>query len=341
MVDLMYLVPGQGGAILSIVSAGATTRLAPSPTGALHLGNGRTFLVNWVLARQQGWRVLLRIDDLEGPRIKPGADSQAIQDLGWLGLDWDEPPAWQSRRTEAYAAALEALIQAGAVYPCTCTRSEIALASGGREEPDQAAFYPGTCRGRYATPAEAKCATGRDAALRFMVLEREICFEDSFLGRQCFFGQRDIGDFIVRKSDGEWGYQLANVVDDAEAGVTHIVRGEDLLASAPRQILIYEALGLQAKRPQYTHLPLVVGPDGRKLGKRHGDTRLSYLREAGVSAGQVRHLLARWSGWAPSELETSLEEWLERFVLKHLPRPRVVYDDDRDRPTPVTVRGEC
>lgn len=284
--------------------------------------------------------MLLRIDDLEGPRIKPGADAQAIHDLQWLGLDWDEPPTWQSQRTEAYARALEALIEGGAVYPCTCTRSEIALASGGREEPDQAAFYPGTCRGRFAAAAEARSATGREAAMRFTVPEREICFDDSFIGRQCFFGQRDIGDFVVRKSDGEWGYQLANVIDDAEADVTHIVRGEDLLASAPRQILIYEALGLLPKRPQYTHLPLVVGQDGRKLAKRHGDTRLSHLREEGVSAGRVRHLLARWSGWTPSEHETSLDEWLERFKLVCMPRQRAVYDDQQDRPVPARVRGE-
>src|SRR5688500_7187189 len=139
----------------------AITRLAPSPTGALHLGNARTFLINWALARQNGWRVLLRMDDLEGPRIKPAADVQAIEDLRWLGLDWEEPIIRQSQRTTAYEDALRTLTEAGHVYPCVCTRSEIAAAAGGRVEPDQADFYPGTCRGRFATAAEAQRETGR------------------------------------------------------------------------------------------------------------------------------------------------------------------------------------
>ena len=297
------------------------------------MGNARTFLINWVLARQNGWRVLLRMDDLEGPRIKTGADVEAIEDLQWLGLHWEEPIIRQSQRTAAYEDALPTLIDGGHVYPCVCTRSEIAAAAGGRVEADQSVFYPGTCRGRFTTAAEAQRATGRPAALRFKVPDRELALQDGFLGRQSAAGQRDLGDFVVQKSDGEFGYHLANVVDDAWAGITHVVRGQDLLASAPRQMLVYEALGLAAKIPAYTHLPLVVGRDGLKLAKRHGDTRLRQLREEGVAAGQIRRLLAIWSGWTPARSEASIDEWIDRFHLQGLPHEPVYYDDASKRPT--------
>lgn len=298
----------------------------------MHLGNARTFLINWAIARQRGWRVLLRIDDLEGPRIKPGADQQAIEDLAWLGLNWDEPPVWQSKRRALYEPALTRLMSTSHIYPCTCTRSEIEVAAVGRIEPDQAVLYPGTCRGRFASVAEARAATGREPALRFTVPEREMAFKDELSGKQSFFGQRDLGDFVIRKADMEWGYHFGNVVDDVDMGITQVVRGEDLLASTARQILIYEALGLQSHVPRYIHLPLVVGPDGRKLAKRHGDTRLCQLRAEGVSSGQMRALLARWSGLEALDDELSITDCLVRFDLKHLPRGPIVYNDSRDRP---------
>ena len=314
------------------------TRLAPSPTGALHLGNARTFLINWVLARQNNWRVLLRIDDLEGPRIKPGAQAQVIEDLAWLGLDWEEPVIRQSQRTAAYKEALDALDAAGFVYPCTCTRSEISAIAAGRVEPDQGEFYPGTCRGRHASLDEALRTTGRPPAIRFRVPAQSIIVPDQRLEMRTFRGQHDLGDFIVRKSDGEFGYQLANVVDDIDLGITHVVRGEDLLASAPRQMLLYEALGMGKRIPAYIHLPLVAGPDGRKLAKRHGDTRISQLRQEGISAGRIRHMLATWSGWNPTSEETSIAEWIDRFDLARLPAAPVAYDDAHDRPRPA-LRG--
>lgn len=309
-----------------------TTRLAPSPTGALHLGNARTFLITWVLARRSGWRVLLRIDDLEGPRVKAGADRQAIEDLKWLGLDWEGPVLYQSTRYSAYAQALTQLERAGMTYPCVCSRTEIEAAAGTRIEPDQATRYPGTCRGRFASVAEARQVTGREPASRFAVPDRTISYSDAFAGQHRFHGQRQLGDFVVRKSDGEIGYHLATVVDDAAAGVTHVVRGQDLIASTPRQILVYEALGMATKIPTYMHLPLILGTDGKKLAKRHGDTRLGQLRQEGVSAGAVRALLARWSGWTPAGAEATLDEWTERFSLTGLPREAIVYDDARDRP---------
>lgn len=318
------------------------TRLAPSPTGALHLGNARTFLVNWVLARRNGWRILLRIDDLEGPRIKPGADREAIEDLQWLGLDWDAEAPRPSTRLARHAEALKDLTGRGCVYPCICTRSEIERDAGPdiRHEPDGAVQYPGTCRGRFRSKEETLQSTGRAPAMRFHVPSRGVSFDDAFHGRITFSGGRDVGDFVVQKADGEFAYQLATVVDDADAGVTHVVRGDDLLASTFRQLLVYEALDMTRKTPHYMHIPLVVGPDGRKLAKRHGDTRLRQLRDEGVSAGQVRHLLATWSGWTPAGVETSVQEWVERFELDRLPRQAVVYDDVCDRPGPCAkLRG--
>ena len=288
--------------------------------------------MNWVLARQRGWRVLLRIDDLEGPRIKPGADEQAIEDLHWLGFTWDGPPIRQSERTALYDPALRELQSTGLVYPCICTRSEIESAAHGRTEPDHALFYPGTCRGRFGSVEEARRVTGREPALRFMAPPATISLDDEVLGPCSFRGQLDLGDFVIRKADGEWGYHLANVVDDLEQGVTHLVRAADLLASAPRQVLIYEALGLKSRVPAYIHLPLVVGPDGRKLAKRHGDTRLCQLRAQGVTAGQVRALLGAWSGIQTAGAELSIEDWIAHFDLADLPRAPIVYDDTRNRP---------
>ncbi len=295
----------------------------------MHLGNARTFLVNWCLAKQRGWRILLRVDDLEGPRVKPGADREAIEDMQWLGLDWSQESPRQSKRAAVYESALRRLAAQGIIYPCVCTRSEIA-ANSIRAAEDGAVLYSGTCRGRFASIEAAEAETGQRACQRFHAVG-EASFDDEFLGPQRF-DATDLGDFVVRKSDGEFGYQLACVVDDAESGVTHVVRGHDLLASTPRQILVYHALKLSDHIPRYIHIPLVVGPDGRKLAKRHGDTRLRQLREEGVSAGQVRAMLARWSGFEPTGQECSTLEWVERFDLRHLPMTVVMYDDARQRP---------
>src|SRR4051812_4936119 len=272
------------------------TRLAPSPTGALHLGNARTFLLNWLLARQRGWKVILRIEALGGPRIKRGADGGLIEDLAWLGLDWDEGPVYQSRRFDLYQEALGKLLASGAAYLCVCSRREVELAASAPHAEDGAAVYPGTCRGRFMSVDEARRAAGREPAIRFRVPDELVTFDDRFAGSVSFDVAAQLGDFVIAKSDGTAAYQLAVVIDDASAGVTEVVRGDDLLDSTPRQILLYRALGLADRVPAYTHLPLVVGPDGRRLAKRHGDTRLSHYRAAGVNAGRVLSLLARWCG---------------------------------------------
>ncbi|MDB5326376.1 MAG: gltX1, partial [Phycisphaerales bacterium] len=299
------------------------TRLAPSPTGALHLGNARTFLATWALARQRGWKILLRIEDLDGPRIKPEAAQQAIDDLQWLGLDWDDGPTYQTPRLARYREVLNKLIEIGHAYPCVCTRKEIEQAASAPHAEDGAAVYPGTCRGRFKTADEAEQASGRPPAWRFALPDMTFEFRDDFAGVRSFDLAKQIGDFTIAKPDGTPAYQLAVVVDDHDAAVTHVVRGDDLLDSVPRQAMLYHALGWDDALPNYIHLPLVLGPDGRRLAKRHGDTRISTYRATGVSADRTRGLLGEWLGLGQYQSLTP-QEILNRFDLANIPKAAVL-----------------
>lgn len=311
------------------------TRLAPSPTGALHLGNARTFLLNWLLARRGGWKIVLRIEDLDGPRVKRGADRGLIEDLAWLGLDWDEGPVYQSARLPLYRRAAQSLLEAGLAYPCVCSRREIESAASAPHAEDGAAVYAGTCRGRFASLDAARAESGREPALRFRVPAGDVEWVDGFAGAQRIDPARRLGDFVIAKADGTAAYQLAVVVDDADLGVTDVVRGDDLLDSTPRQLLLYRALGMAEKAPSYSHLPLVVGPDGRRLAKRHGDTRLAFYRDRGVPPGRVLALLARWSGMVvaveakrPDELGPA--DFLAGFDLAAVPKQPAIFGPDDD-----------
>lgn len=291
-------------------------RLAPSPTGSLHLGNARTFLLAWLSVRSRGGTLLLRIEDIDGPRVKPATVAQAIEDLRWLGLDWDGESVLQSDRLAHYAAAARRLCERGLAYPCTCTRREVEeAASAPHESGDDGPVYPGTCRGRYRDLEAAKAATGRDAALRFRVDVDTVPFVDRFVGPQ---PGRVAGDFVIQKRDGGPAYQLAVVVDDAAQGVTEVLRADDLLPSTPRQLLLYRALGLTP--PTFVHVPLVVGGDGRRLAKRHGDTSLRHLRERGVQAEAVVGWLAASCGLRPVGTRCGVGELLRDFDLQRLPR---------------------
>jgi glutamyl-tRNA synthetase len=296
------------------------TRLAPSPTGAQHLGNARTYLIAWLLARQAGGRVVLRIEDIDSPRVKPGAADQALADLRWLGLDWDAGPIVQTERITLYEAALEQLQARELVYPCTCTRSDIERAASAPHSDEAEVVYPGTCAGRRV--ANAGGLTGQHFAWRFRVGDVPP-FGDGFHGPVRLTRDAIGGDFVVWKSQGTPAYQLAVVVDDADNGITHVVRGDDLVSSTPRQLLVYEALGLTA--PAFAHVPLVVGPDGRRLAKRHGDTRLSSIRAAGVRAERVVGLLAWSCGWQAEPTPVTANQLIPRFRLDAIPpRPFVV-----------------
>jgi len=300
------------------------TRLAPSPTGALHLGNARTFLVNWALARQRGWQIVLRIEDLDGPRIKAGAAQQAIDVLGWLGMDWDEGPRYQRQDLEPYQAALNKLAQSGKIYPCRCTRSQIEAASlSAPHAGDHEHRYPGTCRPQDPTSVAPPTFIEDDVAWRIRVEAGVTRFADEFAPPQQHDVQNTVGDFLVRTKGGLPSYQLAVVVDDARQGIDQVVRGDDLLRSTARQIFLYQCLGL-GPLPTYTHLPLVLGEDGRRLAKRHGDTRLTYYREQGTTAKRVLGLLGEWCGLGPRR-EMTAREFVDRFQLTKLPQTPAVF----------------
>lgn len=296
-------------------------RLAPSPTGAQHVGNARTYLAAWLSARAQGGAVRLRIEDIDSPRVKSGAAEQAVADLRWLGLDWDGEPVVQSSRLAGYAAALDVLTRAELVYPCTCTRTDVVTAASAPHAGEEVT-YAGTCAHRRAADATALQAEGKPFAWRFRVSDSP-AFADLFAGDRHIDLARAGGDFVVWKNAGTPAYQLAVVVDDAAAGVTEVVRGDDLIPSTPRQLLLYRSLGLTA--PRFAHVPLVVGEDGRRLAKRHGDTRLSALRAAGVTAEALIGLLGWSCGWLDRPEPTAARDLLPRFRLGAIPpRPFVL-----------------
>lgn len=248
-------------------------RFAPSPSGRMHLGNVFTALLAWCSVRSRGGRFLLRVEDLDPDRSRPEYIQKIKQDLRELGLDWDAESPMQSTRSEAYAAAFDRLKQMGLVYPCYCTRAELHAASAPHGA-DGSPVYPGTCR--HLTAAQ-RASKARPPAWRVCVPEQEISFTDGRCGPVTEHLAQQCGDFIIRRSDGVCAYQLAVVVDDAESGVTEVVRGADLLHSTPRQCYLYGCLGLPV--PQFYHVPLLVAPDGRRLSKRDQDLDLAVLRQ--------------------------------------------------------------
>lgn len=294
------------------------TRLAPSPTGSLHLGNARTFLVNWALARRNGWRILLRIEDLDGPRVKPEAVSGIQDTLRWLGLDWDEGPLIQSADVAPYRAAMEKLAASGAAFPCALTRGQIASAASAPQEGAHELRYDPSLRPK----AWEKEFSDAETNWRFLVPPGPVPFHDGFFGPQALSPADIVGDFIVWTKRRWPAYQLAVVVDDHRQGVTQVVRGADLLDSSPRQLLLYRALGLSPE-PSYTHLPLIVGPDGKRLAKRHGESRLDAMRASGASAEKVIGLLASWCG-LPHEPITA-KRFAAQLDLAKIPSDPIVY----------------
>jgi len=296
--------------------------LAPSPTGALHLGNVRTFVVNYVLARQRGWRVLMRVEDLDGPRVKANAADALLEELRWLGLEWDGPVVVQSQRQDAHRRALSQLIAAGHAYVCVCTRRDIADAASAPHAGEHDVAYPGTCRHRTDAP-------DRPAAWRIRVDSTPIVIHDHFAGRHTFDLARICGDFVIVKNDNTAAYQLAVTLDDHDAGVDTVVRGDDLLDSAARQTHLRTLLGLP-QNVNYWHLPLVVGPDGRRLAKRHGDTRLSHYRNRNCPREKILGLVAFWTGQRSTRQPCSMDDLLTTFDLAAMPKTQTIFSPDDD-----------
>ncbi|MBL0943469.1 MAG: tRNA glutamyl-Q(34) synthetase GluQRS [Hydrogenophaga sp.] len=289
-------------------------RFAPSPTGALHAGSLVAALASWLDARAHRGAWLVRIEDVDGPRCVPGADTLILEQLAACGLLSDEPVRWQSARGAAYQAALDRLLAQGDAFACACTRQDIERAlqaAGTPRERHAAAPYPGTCR------PERGGLAGRPArAWRFRVpAQAEVAWTDRRLGPQTQEVARAVGDFIVRRADGLWAYQLAVVVDDADQGITHVVRGEDLADNTPRQILLQRALGLPT--PAYLHTPLALGDNGEKLSKQNGAQPLD-LREplaALNAAAQVLGLPAA-SGPLPDALASWTAAWTAAWAQR-------------------------
>lgn len=291
-------------------------RLAPSPTGLLHLGHARTFLLAWWRARSTGARLLMRLEDLDGPRAKPELGDAALRDLAWLGLDWDGPAYVQSTGLAEINAAAEQLERQGLAYACVCSRGDVRAAQSAPQLGESEPRYPGTCRGRFATLAEAQAATGKSAGLRLRVADGPSTVSDLLLGPRTFDVQAEVGDFLIAKRDGAPAYQLAVVIDDARQGVTEVVRGEDLLASAARQQLLQQALGLPGVR--YCHVPLVLDEQGRRLAKRHDDLSLAELRAGGTDPRAIVGWAARSCG-LPVDARCTARDALSCFSLEALP----------------------
>jgi glutamyl-tRNA synthetase len=287
-----------------------TGRYAPSPTGDLHLGNLRTALLAWLFARSQGGRFLMRMEDLDRGRVRERFYDRQLADLAALGIDWDGPVERQSERLERYEHALARLD----AYPCWCTRAEIREAASAPHGELPEGAYPGTCRELTAAQRTERERSGRPLALRLRAGGARVEFDDELHGRQSGV----VDDFVLRRGDGAFAYNLAVVVDDAGQGVDQVVRGDDLLDSTPRQVLLARMLGAPPRR--YAHVPLVLGPDGARLAKRHGAVTLDDRRALGETPPDVLALLAGTlglKGSTPAEL-------VEEFDPRRLPREPTV-----------------
>ncbi len=289
-------------------------RFAPSPSGRMHLGNIFTALVAWLSVRSQGGKMLLRIEDLDPDRSKRIYIDALYDDLRWLGLDWDEEMPFQSKRSEIYEQYFSRL----PTYPCYCTRNELHSANAPHAS-DGRTVYPGTCRNRI-----FDAAVMRRPAWRVRVDESVIEFHDGICGKVRQDLASEWGDFILKRSDGTFAYQLAVVCDDALGGVTQVVRGNDLLASTPAQIWLYQKLGFNV--PAFYHVPLLVAPDGRRLSKRERDLDISALRER-MSAQELVGKLAFCSGIATSSQPISAQELCKSFSWNTLKSGYIVIDD--------------
>lgn len=306
-------------------------RFAPTPSGELHIGNALTALLAWWQIRQKNGDFILRMEDLDTARCKPEYAEQMIEDLHWLGIDWEEGPEeggsygpyFQSKRGDLYKSMLERLKRKDRIYPCFCSRRElrgIANAPHGKRP-----VYPGICRGLSAEQQAAK-RKAKDPSFRFHIPEEAVHFKDGVLGSKHFPAEFS-GDFVVKRADGVISYQLAVVADDASMKITHVLRGADLLESTQRQIYLYETLGYDV--PQFSHVPLLYGPDGKRLSKRHGSAiTLSSIRKSGSKPENLVGRIACLAGLLERPEPVKASEFIKEFRM------------DRVSKSPVTISGE-
>ncbi len=312
------------------------TRFAPSPSGQLHVGNARTALFNWLLARGAGGALALRIEDTDIERSTPESEAAIIEDLQWLGLQWDEGPDVggahgpyrQSERINLYGSYANELLAAGRAYRCFCTTDILEAERREALSAGRAAGYAGTCRGLDAEEGRSRVAAGEAAAIRFKVAHEGDVVCDDVVHGQVVFGIESIGDPIILRSDGRPAYNFAVVVDDFLMEITHVVRADDHLSNTPRQMLLYEALGFKA--PTFAHVPLVMGPDHAPLSKRHGASSVADFRARGYLPEAVVNYLALL-GWSPGDGEEllGLDELARRFSLDDVGRSAGVFDEDK------------
>ena len=305
-------------------------RFAPSPSGRMHLGNLFSALLAWLSVRAAGGIMVLRMEDLDPDRCRAEYAAQLADDLRWLGLDWDEGyqrggphgPYCQSERTQLYAGAFQALEEKGLLYPCFCTRAE-RLAASAPHRSDGQAVYGGACRWLTQQQRSQRALTRRPA-WRVQVPDREISFTDGLQGPYTEHLLRDCGDFILRRSDGVYAYQLAVVYDDGTMAVNQVVRGRDLLDSTPRQLYLYELLGLTP--PEFYHVPLLLAPDGRRLSKREHDLDMGALRGR-YTPEALTGLLAFWAGQLERPEPVSPAELARHFTWETVPRQDIVVSE--------------
>ena len=294
-----------------------TGRFAPSPSGRMHLGNVFSAMLAWLSVRSQGGEMVLRIEDLDPDRCRPEYAETLKEDLRWLGLDWDREQIPQSLRSRAYEERFEQLAQLNLVYPCYCTRNELHAASAPHAS-DGRVLYAGTCRD---LTQEQRAERQKLPAWRLTVPNREYSFTDGLQGAFSENLAAECGDFIIRRADGVYAYQLAVVTDDGEGGITQVVRGMDLLDSTPRQLYLYELLGLQP--PEFYHVPLLVAPDGRRLSKRERDLDLGALRQ-NYTAEEILGKLAHLAGLLEKPEKLSAAELVLQFDWGKVQRTPII-----------------
>ena len=296
-----------------------TGRFAPSPTGRMHLGNVFSALLSWLSARSRGGKWLLRIEDIDPARSRQEYADLLMDDLQWLGLWWDGQPVYQSRRSDIYEHYYRLLQAKGLTYPCYCTRADL-LATQAPHESDGRVVYPGTCRHLPPQVGEQRGA----AATRLIVPDEDMTFTDGHYGEHCVNLAHQVGDFIIRRKDGAWAYQLAVVVDDALTGVTEVVRGSDLLLSSPQQIYVARLLGFP--EPRFCHLPLLSNRQGQRLSKRDKSMDMASLRQR-FTPEDIIGRLAFLAGLLPQPQPTTAEALLPLFRWDKVPLSPIVIDD--------------